>query len=88
VREGDEGGDDLGLRRVAGPVELPDERRVELQPEERQTVQVGQVRAAGAEVVDDDLDLHGVERPERVQRRGLVAHHGVLGELELELPGR
>ncbi len=86
--------DDL-VGRVGGPgtvghgvvLEAPHERAVQFQHRDRQPAEVGQVRVAGAEVVDGDVDAHVAERLEDLERASGRAHHRRLGQFQLQQVG-
>ena len=77
----DHGLDDRAVR-VA--VEPGDERPVDLDRVERQVLQVGQRRVAGAEVVEHEPDAHVAQPAERPDPDLGLVHHDALGDLELE----
>ena len=64
--------------------ELPDEGAVDLDLLDREALQVGQARIAGAEVVDRQADAHAVDLAEDLQRLLAVLHQRGFGDLELD----
>src|SRR5215208_4020329 len=85
VAEADDGGD----HGVVGWVEVEagHERAVDLERRQRQVLEGGQGRVAGAEVVDRDVDAEGGQALEGGGGRGRVGGEGPLGDLEAEPVG-
>ena len=85
VGEVDDGSRDPGLRiRAVDPV---DERLRDLQPVEREALQVLQLRVPGAEVVDRELHPQLLERVEPFRVAAADLHQDRLGDLQGEAAG-
>src|SRR5262245_40295612 len=97
VLELDALGDDLEVERAAerddrarevlAALDAPEalhERAVDLQDVDREPVQVGERRVAGAEVVDRDAHAELLELLQRRQHRLAVVHQHALGQLDHE----
>ena len=86
LREGDDGPHDL--RTAAAAVQTLDEPTVDLEGVHRETLQVGEGRVAGAEVVEIDLDAEVVQPMHDVDGELGNLDDGALGDLELQPIGR
>src|SRR5262249_9453762 len=85
-READERADEA---RLSGRVEEPvDERLRDLERVEREGGEPFERRAAGAEVVEDELDAERAQLVHAEMRRVEVPHDVALGDLEPEVLGR
>ena len=82
VREADDRGADR--RVVVVPAEVAHEAAVDLEPVDRQALEVGQARIAGAEIVHRDRHADPVEPAHHVDRRLRVGHDHALGEFDFE----
>ena len=74
-------GDRIGLRRGA---EVLDEGLVDLDPVERQHAQIGQVRVAGAEIVQRQPDAKVLQRAQHGERAAGVVDQHALGDFQLQ----
>ena len=81
----DDGHRDGGVVLVGG--EVAHEGLVQLDPVDREALEVVERRIAGAEVVHRDPNALLLEAPERVDRVLRVLHRAGLGDLEVELVG-
>ena len=79
------GAHDGGVAVVAG--QAADEAAVDLQLADREPLQIGQARVAGAEVVDRQLHAEPRQRFQAQQRLAGVLHQDRLGQLQLEQCG-
>ena len=70
--------------RLLAALDVGDQRRVELDPVERHRAQPGEVRIAGAEIVDRDARAVGAQRGDLGEHRLADFHRRALGELELD----
>src|ERR1051326_2739023 len=86
VGHGDDGGDDGGAVRVG--VDVADEGLVDLERVDREALEVGERRVAGAEVVERDADAELLQLREDPQRDLGRLHRRRLGDLQLQLIGR
>ena len=80
--EVDRRADDHGVAVVVG--HRGDEGAVDLDLVERQLLEVGERRLAGAEVVEREPDAERAQRREHLGHALRIAHHGGLGDLALE----
>src|SRR3989339_208547 len=74
--------DDLGVALLPG--ELADKRLVDLEPVERQLLEVTQAGVAGAEVVERQPHPHGTQAVEAAAHLVVHDQHHVLGNFKLE----
>ena len=72
-------------RRVVGIGQQSEhERAVDLQPVEREFLEIAQAGKAGAEIVEHEANAKLLNLEERIQRALLVVEQDVLGDFELE----
>ena len=60
------------------------EGAVDLEPVEREFLQIAEARIAGAEIVEHDADAERLDLQERVERALFVVQQDVLGDFEFE----
>jgi hypothetical protein len=65
-----------------------DERAVDLDHVDRQPLEVGQRRVAGAEIVDRDAQPPIPKEIDRLHRLLDVVHHGGPGDLDADMPAQ
>ena len=76
---------ELTIAASSGLVSKPEhEGAVDLEPVEREFLQIAEARKAGAEIVEHDADAERLDLQERVERALLVVQQDVLGDFELE----
>ena len=80
MRQADRGAHNGRVVVVAG--DMRDKGLVDLQLVDRQTLEVGQRRIAGAEVVDRHADAHRTQAPQHVHGARGVGHQAAFGDLD------
>src|ERR1041385_7450189 len=83
VGERDDGHHELSVVRVARC--FHHKRSINLERIDRQSLQRGQRREAGAEVVDRDVDAHTLQPAQHLRRKLRVLHDGALRQLQLQI---
>ena len=83
VRHGDDAARNRGIVTVFRQV--ADERAVNLQTVDREALEIGERRIAGAEVVDGNTHTGVAQRLQHLDRAFGVAHHHAFGDLQFQV---